>query len=110
MNRSKNHLLYELYLEEADAPELFDKTQRYSLSHIVKFVEIYDQLRDGQTAKEIIKIATGNDIEEIEDMNDNDFSVYSSLKHLYRNTTSMEVDILDEVIGKINKYHESKRS
>lgn len=108
--RSKNHLLYELYLEEVDAPELFDKTQRYSLSHIVKFVEVYDQLRDGQTAKEILKIATGKVINEIEDMNDLDFSTYSSIKNLYRNTTAIEVDILDEVVQKINKYHESKRS
>ena len=110
MQRSKNHLLYELYLEEANAPDLFEKTERFSLSHIVKFVEIYDKLRDGQTAQEILKIATGETIASIEDMSDKDFSLYSSLKNLYRNTTSSEVDLLDEVIGKINDYHENKNT
>ena len=110
MNRSKNHVLYELYLEEANAPELFEKTQRFSLSHIVKFVELYDQLRDGQTAQEILLLATGEHVGSIEDMNDRDFNLYSSFKHLYRSTTSVEVDLLDEVITKINDYHASKKA
>ena len=110
MNRSKNHLLYELYLEELNAPEVFEKTQRHSLSHIVTFVEIYDQLRDGQTGQEIIKIATGKEIDSIEDMEDKDFSLYSSLKQLYRNVTSSEADTLAEVITKIDTYHENKRN
>lgn len=108
--RSKNHLLYELYLEEANSPDIFGKTERYSLSHIVKFVEIYDQLVDGQTAAEILKLATGEDIGSIEDMNDKDFNLYSSIKHLYRNLSSADVDVLDEVITKINEYHANKRS
>ena len=110
MNRSKNHLLYELYLEELNAPEVFEKTHKHSLSHIVKFVEIYDKLIDGQTGQEIIKIATGKDIESIEEMEDKDFSLYSSLKQLYRTVTSAEADTLAEVIDKIDQYHEGKRN
>ena len=49
--RSKNHLLYELYLEEAGAPDVFKATERFSLSHIVKFVDIYENLRDGQSLR-----------------------------------------------------------
>ena len=109
MKRSKNHILYELYLEELNAPEVFEKTSKHSLGHIVTFVEIYDKLTDGQTGQEIIKIATGNDIESIEEMGDKDFSLYSSIKNLYRNVTSVEADILAEVINKIDQYHENKR-
>ena len=108
--RSKNHLLYELYLEELDAPEIFSKTERYSLSHIVTFVEKYDQLRDGQSAQEILKIIADKEIESIEEMEDKDFNMYSTVKHLYRSLSSADVDVLAEVIHKIDQYHESKRS
>lgn len=108
--RSKNHMLYELYLTEAGAIDLFEKTERYSLSHIVTFVDIYDQLRDGQTAKEIIQIATGERIRRIEDMNDLHFSIYSSIKGLYSKLNALEVDVIAEVIDKIDQYHENKRS
>ena len=110
MKRSKNHILYELYLEEANAPELFEKTQRYSLGHIVKFVDIYDKLIDGQTGQQIIKIATDKEIESIEDMDDKDFTLYSSIKNLYRKVTSAEADTLAEVITKIDNYHEKRRN
>ena len=110
MNRSKNHVLYEMYLLEKDELALFTKTSRYSLGHIVKFVEIYNELRDGQTAKELMHIATGEVYDQPEDMSDKDFSLYSAIKGLWRTIDASEVDILDDVIYQIDQYHENKRN
>ena len=43
-------------------------------------------------------------------MNDKDFNLYSSIKHLYRELTSVDVDTLAEVIHKIDEYHASKKA
>ena len=89
MNRSKNHLLYELYLEEEGYTDVFDKTKHISLGHLVDFFN-EDLLPDS-----------------IDDYSERDFAKAAAFKEIVK----LEEEELASVflaIEKINLYHEKK--
>lgn len=109
MGRSKNHLLFELYLEELGETALFEATKSYSLGHIIKFVENYEEL-DGLRSYNIVSLVTGGTITSVSDMTNEDLDIYSSIKALLKALTPEDVLTLSVVFEKIDTYHEEKRA
>lgn len=89
MNRSKNHLLYELFLDEQGASEIFEKTKHISLRHIVGYV-IGEELPDSVADYEEINFAQAAAYKELDKFDGEDF------------------DRIAYAIHKINEYHENK--
>lgn len=108
MKRSKNHILYELFLDEVGEEVIFDKTKSYSLGHIVTFVDVYEFLTDDQSAVELLKIATKREYESLEDVSNDDLNLYSSIRGLYSTLDSFEVDTVNSVIERIDSYHANR--
>lgn len=105
-------MLYELYLEEAGHKNTYDKTKGFSLGHIVTFSEIYDLMADEPNTLELVNITRGlagmPQIAEVSEMKDKDFSVVSSIKELNTILNDEDVEVLTDVINKIDEYHDNK--
>ena len=89
MNRSKNHLLYQLYLEQDDAEDLYFDTKHISLGHIVAYVK-----------EEKLP-------EEIDTWDQKDFARAAAYKEL-DNFGADDFAKLYRVISKIDDYHANK--
>lgn len=107
--RSKNHILYELYLGEAGESALFNTTKHYSLGHIIKFVENYEHI-EGLPSTQVVSLASGEVVTSIDQMTDEHFSLYSSIMGLYEDLKAEDVTTLSVVIDRIDKYHEGRRT
>lgn len=89
MKRSKNHLLYELYLDEAGFSDAFEATSHISLGHIVAWVD-------------------GDDLPPtVGDYTDKDFARAAAYRELDKLDEDAQAEIV-AVIYKINEYHENK--
>ena len=106
--RSKNHILYELYLEEEGATDLFNMTGKFSLGHIVKFVDTYNEFSECHSKWERIEVLTGKGEKDIEDLTDQDFNMYSTVSFLHEKLEWDDFNTLSRVIQKIDNYHENK--
>lgn len=109
--RSKNHMLYELYLEESGHEGVYEQTKDFSLGHIVTFVTEYENLKKGSTLEvvNITRSAAGlSKAKGVEELTDKDFSVVSSIEALRDLLHPTEVDVLKGVVRKIDEYHKNK--
>ena len=93
MNRAKNHILYELYLEELGFESVFEKTKTMDLGHIVSY----------------IKGTFPGFPMSIEDYTDSDFSRKASYSQLEKLSVE-EYDAVEWVVNKIDEYHAKKQN
>ena len=92
MNRSKNHLLFELYLEELGASDVYEATKHISLGHIVKWTNEGHEFPDN-----------------IEDYSEKDFAISASFKEL-ASFDDNEMLAIESAVDKINHYHQNKNN
>lgn len=111
MNRSKNHILYEMYLSESGDDMVYIETKHLSLSHIVKYAELRNKLDINTSSAELVSLVTGGE-KTIEDLTDKDFSLISSLKELASIEAELGLhymgDTIHDAVKKIDEYHENK--
>lgn len=109
--RSKNHMLYEMYLSDIGGDDLFERTKKYSLSHIVTFTKIQSEI-DGLSALEVINLArmSAGDalVDSIDDVSNKDFSLADTIQNLDHETSDYEVEMLRGVVDMIDEYHQNR--
>ena len=91
MNRSKNHLLYQLYLEEEGYDSVFQKTSHISLGFIVDYFN-YGDLPSS-----------------VDDYTERDFAKALAYKEL-EVLPAEELAAISHAIAKIDNYHENRNN
>lgn len=91
-----------MYLDELENGAIYERTKSYSLSHIVKFANTYEDYQDGMTLPEVLG-------QPIDDLSDQDFELISSLKELVDICDERDVKDIQTAINKIDEYHKNKK-
>lgn len=113
MKRSKNHILYELYLKEAsNGEELFEKTKDISLGFIRFYSNHWIDVEDGNT--DVIDVLNSyrashrlEPVSEPEEFSDKDFHVYTSFSTLAN--LGEHMGLVANVCDRINAYHQNRK-